>query len=88
VGTNHTCTSLRRAFWESGNQNAVVTGSSHTALIVAVGQDAQGRFMTTIGGNEDQSVHTRRVDLDANGGIPNALTRRIFGLIKLTGCNR
>lgn len=88
VWTNHTYTSLRRAFWENGNQNAVVTGSSHTALVVAVGQDAQGRFMTTIGGNEDQSVRTRRVDLDANGGIPNALTRRIFGLIKLTGCNR
>jgi hypothetical protein len=44
--------------------------------------------MTTIGGNEDQSVRTRRVDLDANGGIANALTRRIFGLIKLTCCNR
>jgi hypothetical protein len=88
VWTNHSYTSLRRAFWENGNQNAAVTGSSHTALIVATGQDARGRFVTTIGGNEGQSVRTRRVDLDANGGIPNAQARHIFGLIKLTGCNQ
>ncbi|HSU14311.1 DUF2272 domain-containing protein [Longimicrobium sp.] len=88
VWTNHTYTSLRRAFWENGHQNADVTGSSHVALIVRTGQDARGRFVETIGGNETQSVRLRRVDLDANGGIANAQARHIFGLIKMTGCNR
>jgi len=88
VWTTHTYSSLRRAFWENGNQNRAVTGSSHTALIVGTGQDARGRFVQTIGGNESQSVRLRRVDLDANGGISNAQARHIFGLIKLTGCNR
>ncbi|HEU4561514.1 MAG TPA: DUF2272 domain-containing protein [Longimicrobium sp.] len=88
VWTTHTYSSLRRAFWENGNQNRDVTGSSHTALIVSTGQDARGRFLQTIGGNESQSVQLRRVDLDANGGISNAQARHIFGLIKMTGCNQ
>jgi D-alanyl-D-alanine dipeptidase len=88
VMTTHTYDSLRRAFWENGHQNVNPTGSSHTALVVAAGQDAQGRFVQTIGGNESGSVLLRRVALDANGGIPNAQARRIFGLIKMTGCNR
>jgi hypothetical protein len=87
VFTSHTCSSLRRAFWENGHENAAVTGSSHTALIVRTGQDAAGRFVETIGGNETRSVRLRRVDLDASGGISNALAGHIFGLIKMTGCN-
>jgi hypothetical protein len=88
VWTTHTYSSLRRAFWENGHENTPVTGSSHTALIVSVGQDARGRFVQTVGGNESGSSRLRRVDLDANGGIANAQARHIFGLIKLTGCNR
>lgn len=88
VWTTHTYSSLRRAFWENGHENVAVTGSSHTALIVRTGQDATGKFVQTVGGNETQSSRLRRVELDANGGIANAQARRIFGLIKLTGCNR
>jgi hypothetical protein len=88
VWTTHSYTTLRRAFWENGRENVAVTGSSHTALIVRTGEDARGKFVETIGGNENHSVRLRRVDLDASGGIPNAMARHIFGLIKMTGCNR
>jgi hypothetical protein len=88
VWTTHTYDNLRRDYWENGHQNVRPTGSSHAALVVAAGQDARGRFVQTIGGNESQSVMLRRVDLDASGGIPNAQARHIFGLIKMTGCNR
>lgn len=88
VWTTHTYSSLRRRFWEDGHETAEVTGSSHTALVVRAGEDARGKFVETIGGNEDHSVRTRRVDLNASGGITNAFGRRIFGLIKMTGCDR
>jgi hypothetical protein len=44
---------------------------SHSAIVVALGQDGQGRFATTIGGNEGApgSVGRKRVSLDEDGMI-------------------
>ena len=43
--------------------------SSHSAVVVDTGHDATGRFATTIGGNESDSVRRKRVPLDGNGLI-------------------
>lgn len=44
---------------------------SHSAIVVALGQDSAGRFATTIGGNEGDpgSVGRKRVALDEDGLI-------------------
>jgi hypothetical protein len=88
VWTNHSYHSLRRDFWEGGRAGAAVTGSSHCAIIVAVGRDARGPFLQTIGGNEANSVLRRRIPLTPTGQIDLAdrTARRIFGMIKLVGC--
>jgi hypothetical protein len=42
---------------------------SHSAIVVETGQDAQGKFAVTIGGNEGDSVGMKVVRLQANGRI-------------------
>ncbi|HEX8019438.1 DUF2272 domain-containing protein [Mucilaginibacter sp.] len=42
---------------------------SHSAIVVAKGVDKDGPFVTTIGGNESNSVRAKRIGLDANGKI-------------------
>jgi len=86
--TNHSYSSLRRDFWDSGHQNVTPSGKSHCALVVRTGRDERGNFVETIGGNEEQSVRVRRVQCCANGGIADPEARHIFGMIRMTGCNR
>jgi hypothetical protein len=46
---------------------------SHSAIVVEVGDDTDGRYALTVGGNESDSVRRTRVDLDNNGflsGLP------------------
>jgi lysozyme family protein len=40
---------------------------SHSAIVVEVGEDRQGLYATTIGGNESDTVGRKRVALDADG---------------------
>lgn len=89
--TRHSYSSLRTAFWgnNGANQNVRPWGSSHCTLVVGIGQDAQGRFVETIGGNENNSVRLGnygRIALNAGGGIVSPASHNIFGLIKLTEC--
>jgi len=41
--------------------------SSHTAIVVGRGADASGSYVVTVGGNESNSVGTRRVRVNASG---------------------
>jgi hypothetical protein len=42
---------------------------SHSVIVVALGQDAQGRFALCIGGNESDSIRQTRVPLTPDGFI-------------------
>jgi len=42
---------------------------SHSAIVVNKGVDKDGPFVTTIGGNESNSIRAKRVGLDAHGKI-------------------
>lgn len=42
---------------------------SHSAVVVELGQDANGRFALTVGGNEGDSVGRKRVELRSDGTI-------------------
>ena len=42
---------------------------SHSAIVVDTGRDGTGRFATTIGGNESDSVRRKRVILNEDGFI-------------------
>lgn len=43
--------------------------ASHSAIVVDTGHDASGRFATTIGGNESDSIRRKRVALNGDGLI-------------------
>jgi len=40
---------------------------SHSAIVVEVGSDSNGRYALTIGGNESDTVGLKRVSLDSDG---------------------
>ena len=42
---------------------------SHSAIVVEEGQDNNGRYVLTVGGNEGDSVGLKRVALSAEGLI-------------------
>jgi hypothetical protein len=44
---------------------------SHSAIVMEVGSDNQGRYLRTIGGNEGDTVGLREVRLNANGLVLN-----------------
>lgn len=44
---------------------------SHSAIVMEIGSDAKGRYLRTIGGNEDDSVGLKEVRLDAKGLVRN-----------------
>jgi subtilisin family serine protease len=87
VMTTHSYTSLRREFWEGGNDTRDVFGHSHTAIIVGTTVRNGQRFIETIGGNEGDSVRLdSTIPLNASGGISNPGGRHLFGAIKLIEC--
>lgn len=45
--------------------------ASHSAIIVEVGEDSQGRYLRTVGGNESDSVGMKEVRLDSDGFVFN-----------------
>jgi len=57
---------------------------SHSAIVVATGHDANGRFASTVGGNEGDpgSVKRRRVALDDNGLIVQNPKRPFISVIQ------
>ncbi|MGH9963179.1 MAG: DUF2272 domain-containing protein [Pyrinomonadaceae bacterium] len=84
--TQHSYSSLRRAFWLGGNQNRIPEGSSHCSIVVDKVERNGRWFIQTIGGNESATVRLREIPLDAFGGIPNPQAHNIFGIIKLVRC--
>jgi len=43
--------------------------ASHSAIVVARGNDSAGEFVMTIGGNEGDSIRMKRIELNADGMI-------------------
>jgi hypothetical protein len=43
--------------------------TSHSAIVVEVGQDTDGRYALTIGGNEGDAIRMKRAALKSNGRI-------------------
>jgi hypothetical protein len=43
--------------------------ASHSAIVIEVGEDTDGRFAFTVGGNEGDSIRRKRVQLDKKGFI-------------------
>lgn len=46
--------------------------ASHSAIVVEVGIDHQGRYLRTVGGNESDSVGMKEVRLDTRGRVKNS----------------
>jgi hypothetical protein len=55
---------------------------SHSAIVVARGEDAKGPFAQTIGGNESDSVRMKRIILNANGTVKQRVESPFICLIK------
>ncbi|TFF30387.1 DUF2272 domain-containing protein [Mucilaginibacter psychrotolerans] len=55
---------------------------SHTAIIIEKGNDAQGGYIVTVGGNESDSIRTKIIRLDAHGHIAQRATSPFICLIK------
>jgi hypothetical protein len=55
---------------------------SHSAIVVARGEDSQGRFAVTVGGNESDSIRTRRVILNADGTVKQRSTSPFICIVK------
>jgi hypothetical protein len=86
VVTNHSYASLRNQYWSGGNEHQPPRGSSHCAIVLETGRDAQGPFVETIGGNEAQSVRRQRLRIVPPGRILDAHGRPAFALIRMIGC--
>lgn len=56
--------------------------ASHSAIVVALGQDGKGRFAQTIGGNEGNSVGRTRVPLTAAGLIQQRSKTPFISLVQ------
>ena len=56
--------------------------SSHSAIVVARGEDHRGKFALTIGGNERDSIRRVRVQLNADGTIRQRATNPFICLLK------
>lgn len=55
---------------------------SHSAIVVEKGTDSKGPFITTIGGNESNSVRTKRISLGIDGKIVKREKEPFICLIK------
>ncbi len=55
---------------------------SHSAIVVALGQDDDGRFAMTIGGNENDSVGRTRVRLNIAGSIVQRANSPFISLVR------
>jgi len=84
--SEHTYASLRSRFWSGGRQNTPTSGISHCRIVVGISSSGRRRSVAAIGGNESDSVRLTHIPADQFGNIPNPMTRRIFGMIKLIEC--
>lgn len=66
-GTNH---------YDFAYARTHATYLSHSAIVYEVGSDNKGKYLRTIGGNEDDSVGLKEVRLDARGRVKN--TDKVF----------
>jgi hypothetical protein len=55
---------------------------SHSAIVVEAGEDHNGKYVITIGGNESDSIRTREVRLDANGLVIQRPTSPYISLVR------
>ncbi|GAA5127124.1 DUF2272 domain-containing protein [Luteolibacter yonseiensis] len=82
---NHNFKSGTVTFEDAGNRNDF---HSHSAIVVEKGEDAHGRFVRTIGGNEATREHQSGtvgdsiIRLEADGRIKDRDTHRFIALIK------
>lgn len=44
---------------------------SHSAIVIETGEDSNGRYLLTIGGNESDSIRMKEIRLDHNGLVIN-----------------
>ncbi|MBC8137741.1 MAG: DUF2272 domain-containing protein [Fibrella sp.] len=58
------------------------TYKSHSAVVVARGEDHRGKFALTIGGNESDSIRRVRVQLKDDGTIQQRATNPFMCLLK------
>jgi hypothetical protein len=55
---------------------------SHTAIVVLRGEDSQGKFAMTIGGNESDSVRMKRVNLKPDGTVKQRTSNPFICIVK------
>lgn len=55
---------------------------SHSAVVIETGVDAQGRYLLTIGGNENDTVGRRIVRLAANGKVRQPVPNHFISIIE------
>ncbi|AIE84525.1 DUF2272 domain-containing protein [Fimbriimonas ginsengisoli] len=55
---------------------------SHSAIVVARGEDDQGKFALTIGGNESDSIRRVRIQLNDDGSVKQRQTASFICLLK------
>lgn len=58
--------------------------ASHSAIVVQKGEDAQGKFVVTVGGNESDTVGKKRWALKSNGTLIQRLKNPIICVMRLT----
>lgn len=55
---------------------------SHSAIIIEVGEDNNGKYALTIGGNEGDSIRIKEIRLDKNGLIKQRKTNPYISIIE------
>ncbi len=55
---------------------------SHTAIVIEVGEDNNGKYAMTIGGNEGDSIRIKEIRLDKNGFIKQRVTNPFISIIE------
>lgn len=55
---------------------------SHSAIVIEVGEDNNGKYALTIGGNEGDSIRVKEIRLDKNGFIKQRNTNPFISIIE------
>lgn len=55
---------------------------SHSAIVIEVGEDLNGKYALTIGGNEGDSIRVKEIRLDKNGFIKQRKVNPYISIIE------
>jgi hypothetical protein len=55
---------------------------SHSAIVIEVGEDLNGKYALTIGGNEGDSIRIKEIRLDKNGFIKQRKANQFISIIE------